>query len=1331
MPLPRLFPSWMSLLLGLILTGPVSGQFSTQTHDRVLVVPAPGKVTVDGDLGDWDLSAALSCVYDEALKPRFTMQLAVMYDREALYLAARFHDETPLRNVHDPDTEPNLGWAGDALQVRLVSDPKAPYPHSSTRRDPNPHICHLTMWYHTPTKRPVLQRSFGMDHHGSRIWTGAESGLAFRAHPDGQGYTLEARIPHDRLGFKEPPRAEDRIAFTVQPLWGDSDGRKQVMSFFDVVRGQGFSYQGTATWGQAVFLREGNLKPTATPQTGGGSATPLVLRLPVADPEATLVSANLWNEAGQMVRSLPVQTRATADPATPWELRWDGLDDDGRPLPPGRYTVKTLSHRGIGLKYLLSLHNSGNPPWRTDDGLGGWGSDHAPPIAAASDQRHVYLAWELAESGSAIVAVDLQLTADGKPRKRWAANQVHDLGWTITALAADGPRLFVAQDGLTGATRNAPDAEVQAGVVLWDAASGKPINFPFGKRVLPVRTWKRGLSSPLLMPVHEQFSRGSFDILQGNRTGKAINLVGIAVRGERLYASLVLEDKVVAFNWRTGQPEREYAVPRPGGVQVDAAGRVIVASGTNLLRLDPATGAMTTLVRDLAGPWGIALDGQGRIYVSDCGRAMQVKVFDPDGRPIGAIGTPGGRPWVGDYDRNGLLMPAGLTVASDGKVWVAEHDITPKRISVWAPTGAPTTWSLHAELFGASSYGVKGMADPRQPTHINVADCLWEVDYETGQAKLLKTMVRPGLKGPQFMHPGLNAGWAIQTLYYNGRKYYARTGRGQIIIYIDQDGLPQPVTALGRSGTIRRFQSMVVAVVGERSKEDTRQLGADPVFMWVDRNGDHIVQKEECREYRSDHSWMANWTVWLDNELTIYTCSFNRLGHVFRIPVQEWLPNGAPVYPNPGEVAPWFEVQGKTLTYGVYPDGDGAYVLEQDGGQLNGHNANWMAVSRYRGDGRRRWAYRRTWLGFGLTAPLTRPGDVTGAMSFIGKIHPRPDAPALIGLNTYWGQYQLLSEDGHWVAALCQDTRYGPRSNHDTVWAENFSGYVYDNGDNGKSYLLGGANDLRVWEITGLETLRRGEGTVTLSPAEVAQATSALAARGGSAATRPPLVVHRADKPWSIDGQADEVRWADAARLDAGAGRAIAAALAYDEQFLYAAFRVRDDSPFRNAGSDAALLFKTGDACELFLGADPKAPSKRSRPDKGDVRLLFAMLGDKPVCVLYEPLSAAGQTAPRLFGSPTGAERFDRVEVVAGARLAVQRDETAYVLEAAIPWSALRLKPRSGLTLRGDLGVIFSNPGGNLNATRVNYFNKDTAITNDIPSEARLQPGNWGEVRFQ
>lgn len=1290
------------LLTALVLSSGVAGAQAPR-HTEAIIVPAPGAVKIDGDLREWDLSASLDSVYQESLAPRFTARFAFMYDAMALYIGAHLVDDTPLINQHDPLVEPNIGWAGDCLQVRLSSDPALGWPLKASAYTPDAiqsksdRVVHLTLWNFTGRGEPVLQIQYGMDYHGTRILRGPASGVVFRKDADGAGYTIEARIPWGLLNAAQtPPKAGDRTALIVQPLWGDGTGTKAALSYTDIVSGAGFAYQNAAIWGQAKFVVRGKLAAAQRPLSARDAATPLTIDVPLADPKATSLSAALFDEAGTLVRTLPAMSDLNGRDGAA-TLRWDGLDDDGRALPPGRYTVKSLTHQGIGQKYLASLHNAGNPPWRTGDGTGAWGGDHGNPLAAAADGERVYLGWSFSEAGSTLIAVDPKLPAGGVAtrigRKFWGASSVLDVGIETQALATDGERVFVAQDGKTYAQHHDAQAPNLAGVVLWEAKTGRAVNFPFNKRILLLSEWR----------------------------GEGRNLRAIALSGELVYAALEAENKVVSFNWKSGQKAAEYAVATPRGLAVDSSGRVLVLSANKLARLDPATGRLTTLVESFSSPWGVAIDREGNIYVSDQGAAMQVKVFAPNGRLLGTIGTPGGRPTLGKFDPNGMLNPAGMAIDAAGKLWVTENDDSPRRVSVWARDG-----KLAGDLLGAGQYATMGAADSARPNWVNTHHTLFDLDYATGAARTLATLVRPGLPGFQV---GTDGQRHLDFRHVQGRTYIVHGGRRvQTVFLFDEQTLSaQPVAAMGAPNvahlvglTPDRFPA------AQRSEAQKRLAGA---WLWTDRNGDRLVQLDEIDAIPGS-TWGLYWGSWFDEELTIWSSAPYHAGGLYRVPVKEWLADGVPAYPSPSEQKPLFKPEGSTV-HSVMPslDRQSAYVIEQKDGNGQTSGDRWEAISRYDLSGKRLWSYRRTWTDFGLSAPLFQPGNVIGAMKFIGSVK-LDHGIELLGVNGYFGQFNLLSSEGLWLAALCKDNRYGPKADEITVWPENFSGFLFRNKDNGKVYLMAGDTDLRIWEVTGLDTVRSAQATMTLTESDRNKALEVAARRAGQPAGQTPLPLRRITP--TVDGVLDDWNLRDLPTIDAGAGRTAKIALGYDDTNFYVAAEVSDDSPLKNSGTDYALLFKTGDSINVMLAANPDADPKRSKPVAGDMRLLLSVMQDKTVAVLYQPAVAAGQTKePRVFGSPTGSESFERVTLLKDARVAIQRGGKGYRLEASVPLAGIGFAPKPGTLTRGDVGVIFSDPGGNMNVLRAYLFNHDTAIVNDIPSEARLEPAKWGVLSIQ
>ncbi|EQD31778.1 hypothetical protein B1A_19760, partial [mine drainage metagenome] len=77
----------------------------------------------------------------------------------------------------------------------------------------------------------------------------------------------------------------------------------------------------------------------------------------------------------------------------------------------------------------------------------------------------------------------------------------------------------------------------------------------------------------------------------------------------------------------------------------------------------------------------MAVDGAGRIHVTDEGASQQVKVFSPTGQLIQTLGKRGGRPWAGKYVAANYLDPAGIAADFHGGILTAQASL-PKVFSL-------------------------------------------------------------------------------------------------------------------------------------------------------------------------------------------------------------------------------------------------------------------------------------------------------------------------------------------------------------------------------------------------------------------------------------------------------------------------------------------------------------------------------------------------------------------------------------------------------------------------------------------------------------------------
>jgi len=97
---------------------------ATETENLgIRVLPAPGKVVVDGNPNDWDLSAGVfTCGDVENRRQTMSTWFHAMYDASNLYILARWNDDTPLNNPGQTMTVCNS--ASSPIPMTRTSEPR-------------------------------------------------------------------------------------------------------------------------------------------------------------------------------------------------------------------------------------------------------------------------------------------------------------------------------------------------------------------------------------------------------------------------------------------------------------------------------------------------------------------------------------------------------------------------------------------------------------------------------------------------------------------------------------------------------------------------------------------------------------------------------------------------------------------------------------------------------------------------------------------------------------------------------------------------------------------------------------------------------------------------------------------------------------------------------------------------------------------------------------------------------------------------------------------------------------------------------------------------------
>lgn len=814
-------------------------------HSKIYAVPAPGEVIVDGKLNDWDLSGQIFIYVVPETSEMQSAKFAIMYDDRALYLSAIVKDITPMMNRHDPYVEPGRGWDADSCQFRIVLDPDIGYPVNSSTWQPKmiDKLLHLTLWYYTDKNQPVLQIYKTMKYLPIREkWKGGvvpEKEFEAVYLKGEKEYTFEYKIPWKTLGVEKTPKGKV-VAGVVQFCWSAPDGLKTAGGSawaYDVMSGPGFPYQSTACWGRVIFSEKGNI-PKELVEEDVPPEKPLPLTFSYYLPEDGEVTIQIFDRENRHVKTICASAKRNKGENIE---RWDGLDENGNPIKPGEYIWKGVYHKGINTKFLFSVHNSGNPPYKTDDNTGGWGGDHGVPTTVCAIPGGMLLAWEVCESGWGIIRVDL------KGKKIWGIKH------SAKYLAADGERFFAA---------GGHGFEKGEGVKVFSLKDGKVLNFSL---------------------------TGEKPEIPSENIEKCV-VSGLSYKNGLLYISYSNLDLISINDAKTGKILRTIKIKNPGRLAVNEKEEIFVISEDKIIKIDKNLNQSTFINQKIDKPESIAIDKNGNIYIANRGKLQNVSVFDKNGKYLKSIGKKGGRPKVGRYDKNGMLFPGGIGIDEEGKLWVAEECDAPKRISVWDTK----TGKFLMEFFGASAYSTWSYIDPEKPDEIYCHDVIWKVDWKKNKYYPYSTIWR-ATEENMITAPssGSYAGRFRVITAKNGKQYGWGASEYGNKLYMRVGDIFKPI-----AGVIRLVRPPGYAPTGQNYKIlwNNPQKYPDGFYFWQDKNDNQKIEEDEIIKLRQEEANIFNWfdkelSAWCDSGFILKPVKFEKDGRpVYDITKREPIP---------------------------------------------------------------------------------------------------------------------------------------------------------------------------------------------------------------------------------------------------------------------------------------------------------------------------------------------------------------------------------------------------------------------------------------------------------
>ena len=1303
-------------VLGLgLLAALCGGAMAVQTDTHGLhAVPAPGAVAIDGKLDEWELSGASLMCYDvEALKDVYSATVAMMYDGTNLYVGIHWKDSNPMGNIHDPRYQSNMGWAGDSVQLRIKTD----------------RISHVTAWYYAGGKEPAMHLDYGKSLSepfdggdlklystgGWKLQEGAE--MAFLKDADGKGYVQEMKIPWKLITLKKIPVAGERFVCGIELLWGEANWpvHRYADNLSDGASSREFFWTAHNNWGSVTMEAKGKLtlpeplwaKNLRQQQPQG----PIDIAYEL--PKDARVTLALDDASHKRVRNLvAAQDRVKGKNVE----HWDGLDDNGQPLPPGEYQFSAIYHDGIHLNYAMSFANPGKPTWQTSDGRGSFYADHSAAQGVAAGGDYLAFACPIGEAGPSVIGCDLT------GQRLWGlANRVSFDGGHIS-LATDGKTLWVGDEGKSSIVYR---VEVATGrYAPWQKLDKDDKGNEF--RVLDLRVSDR----PGAWSKFDAGDPGKGSVLRPN-------LSAIAWHAGELAVCLYKENKIKLMDAEAGTIKKELQIPEPQSAAYDADGTLIVLSQGKLIRVG-VDGRMTAFTQQ-AFPegYGLAVDADRKVYLSVRGAEQNVKVFATDGSQVREIGKRGGRPLNGAYDADAMREPAQIAIDSKGQLWVAEETMNPKRVSVWSLADG----KLVKDLPGSTTYCGSGSINPLDPTMAFSDDTVYQIDLGAGSWRPVYSLGSTRDPADIFAAGGSTSVGVLAGRADSHTRVVKRNDATFVYSTSSARGSQETHCLMLKDG-VWRSAAHTGVVVRKNEGEWAKYLnplfaGQDgKAYAWSDANGDGLVQADELAfadltvDGKRTSLQSFYWGQLPDVDGTIIYMA-QGAGALLKFPITALTACGAPKYDiaHPQIVKLDRPVLGGGNNEGMVMGGsDGRVYLNQDPVitvEKNGH-----VLGGY--------PNKHTSVHGSHTALAARSGYLIGPSMILGTADMGGEIGEIFDMNGNLGQNYLFTADGLWIQSLLKDIRGGfdiPSTaargmpmDLTTAGGESFGGNFVRIPD-GRVYLTVGQNDAKVLEVVGLDTIKRFAGSFTFTPEQYVKAQQFVQQQAAEAMVAKVYTIEQATSPLAIDGQSakwpellDDARPAIDIQQDAQ-HRFGRAQLRYDQQNLYVAYRVvAPDNRLRNVGQADKLMFKTGDCVDLMLGANTGTGKDAC------LRLLMTVADGKPVIVLYEqniPGVAAADRAA--FSSPWRTIYIDRVTRPAGVKLASSPVAGGYFVEAAIPWQVLGIAPRAGLKLKGDVGILSADRGGTTTVSRQYWSNKATGLVNDIPGEAELTPKLWGE----
>ncbi|MEE3373263.1 MAG: LamG-like jellyroll fold domain-containing protein [Planctomycetota bacterium] len=783
------------------------------------------------------------------------------------------------------------------------------------------------------------------------------------------------------------------------------------------------------------------VRPATTPPPAARPAIPREhwVRFKAELPLDAATSAVVYASDGRLVRTLWEARRASAGAN---EIVWDTGDDQGRRVPAGEYELRILQNPGIGTRYVATPGNGRVPQRAADEAIGSVHALHPQGVAVDTNG-------------------DVYVLGHGHGVGAQKYTQAGRLLWTHAPLdTGDVPTAICVSDGtLFVAGKHLYRIRASTGQTIRDAEGGWRVFL--GDNPEPDATDR---VRPELAGVREA-------VIERQLWGRTATRGVIADR-ERVYVSCWGQNQIRIFDRQTLAARGTLSLPRPGGLAFDPEGRLWAISGGDLVRREEGRWKVV-VPRAGRRPYGLTVSGEGHLWITDLGDPCRLLEFTLEGKRLRSYGSPGTLQGVIHRDR--LYAPTGVACAADGSLYVAEYLL--HRIQKIDRELRPD-WALYG---GSYFENTSFLSD--QPSLVYGLD---------GSHSGTVYEYRVDLEG---------GNWVPQRWWWLGHEHPTREINGYMVHGQQTHTIAGHRFLFSCHKTVRIYRVaseglIPVARIGGRFSyyDDEGKLqrpqGAFPI--WIDKNGDGLAQQREVEaaprgRYQPEPHIGFSHDMEVSRNGTVYWGNFS-------LPLLRVDPRGVPHYSweRATVAGPDFEALGNVLLEGVGADREGNRYFDifyKDDALKQPGIGHWSrrvircSVSRYDSSGRQIWNVGHKALGRPEPGGMHQPTctRVEGEWVFVGD-----EA----------GMVHVWSTDGLYVGSVLRNIYVDDRRQRarkrgflladEVTIGEFWSLDVIQQPNTGRYFLAGQSHEfgehLRVYEVTGLQRVRRGRARVQVGP---------------------------------------------------------------------------------------------------------------------------------------------------------------------------------------------------------------------------------------------------------